>query len=55
MEMEEIKHDIFEDGALVNGVSIKKILPCIATKGRIRLTMQLDSDFRGKCDTYFSF
>lgn len=47
MEMEEIKHDIFEDGALVNGVSIKKILPCIATKGRIRLTMQLDSALEG--------
>ena len=47
MEMEEIKHDIFEDGALVNSVSIKKILPCIATKGRIRLTMQLDSALEG--------
>lgn len=47
MEMDEIKYDIFEDGALVNSVSIKKILPCIATKGRIRLTIQLDSKLEG--------
>ena len=47
MEMDEIKYDVFEDGALVNSVSIKKILPCVATKGRIRLTMQLDSDLEG--------
>lgn len=47
MKMDEIKYDVFEDGALVNSVSIKKILPCIATKGRIRLTMQLDSKLDG--------
>lgn len=47
MEMDEIKYDVFEDGDLVNSVSIKKILPCIATEGRIRLTMQLDSDLKG--------
>lgn len=47
MEMDEINYDVFEDGALVNSVSIKKILPCIATKGRIRLTMQLDSKLEG--------
>lgn len=47
MEMDEIKYDVFEDGDLVNSVSIKKILPCLATKGRIRLTMQLDSDLKG--------
>ncbi len=47
MEMDEINYNVFEDGALVNCVSIKKILPCIATKGRIRLTMQLDSELEG--------
>lgn len=47
MEMDAIKYDVFEDGALVKGVSIKKILPCLATKGRIRLTMQLDSELKG--------
>ncbi|MBP2046921.1 (Fe-S)-binding protein [Methanobacterium aggregans] len=47
MEMDEIKYDVFEDGALVNSVSIKKILPCLATKGRIRLSMQLDSSLDG--------
>lgn len=47
MEMDEIKYDVFEEGALVNSVSIKKILPCLATKGRIRLSMQLDSSLDG--------
>jgi ArsR family metal-binding transcriptional regulator len=47
MEMDEIKYDVFEDGALVNSVSIKKILPCLATKGKIRLSMQLDSSLDG--------
>lgn len=47
MEMNKINYNIFEDGALVNSVSIKKILPCIATKGRIRVTMQLDSKLEG--------
>lgn len=47
MEMDEINYNVFEDGAFVNSVSIKKILPCIATKGRIRLTLQLDSELEG--------
>lgn len=48
MEMDEINYDVFEDGALVNSASIKKILPCIATKGRIRLTLQFDSELEGE-------
>jgi ArsR family metal-binding transcriptional regulator len=43
MEMKELKYDIFEDGPLVNSVSITKIMPCMAEEGRVKLAMQLDS------------
>lgn len=43
MEMKEVKFDIFEDGPLVNSVSITKIMPCMAEEGRVKLAMQLDS------------
>lgn len=43
MEMKELKFDIFEDGPLVNSVSITKIMPCMAEEGRVKLAMQLDS------------
>jgi len=43
MKMEELKYDIFKDGPLVKSVSITKISPCMAEKGRIKLAMQLDS------------
>ena len=43
MEMKELKYDIFEDGPLVKSVSITKIMPCMAEKGRVKLAMQLDS------------
>ncbi len=41
--MKELKFDIFEDGPLVNSVSITKIMPCMAEEGRVKLAMQLDS------------
>lgn len=41
--MKELKYDIFEDGPLVNSVSITKIMPCMAEEGRVKLAMQLDS------------
>lgn len=47
MEMEQLKYNIFDDGALVKGVSITKILPCITTAGRVRLMMQLNSELNG--------
>lgn len=41
--MKELNYDIFEDGPLVNSVSITRIMPCMAEEGRVKLAMQLDS------------
>ncbi len=48
MEMKQLKYNIFDDGAIVKGVALTKILPCITTAARIRLMMQLDSELDGK-------
>ncbi|MGC9517181.1 MAG: (Fe-S)-binding protein [Methanomicrobiales archaeon] len=42
--MEEIRYQLFEDGSLVNQVTIKKIKPCVASEGRIRVLMQVDAE-----------
>ncbi|AXV38731.1 MAG: hypothetical protein CIT01_05175 [Methanobacterium sp. BRmetb2] len=42
--MEELKYNVFNDGALVNEVTIKKIKPCVASEGKIRVLMQLDAE-----------
>ena len=44
MDMEELKYRVFDDGTLVNEVTIKKIKPCIASEGKIRVLMQLDAE-----------
>ncbi|MDI6643858.1 MAG: (Fe-S)-binding protein [Methanobacteriaceae archaeon] len=44
MDMDELKYKVFDDGELVNEVTIKKIKPCIASEGKIRVLMQLDAD-----------
>jgi len=44
MDMEELKYRVFDDGKLVKEVTIKKIKPCIASEGKIRVLMQLDAD-----------
>jgi len=44
MDMEELKYRVFDDGKLVNEVTIKKIKPCIASEGKIRVLMQLDAE-----------
>lgn len=43
MEMKELEYDVLENGSLVNKVTIKNIRPCIATEGKVRVLMQLDS------------
>ena len=43
MEMEELKYNVLENGSLVSEVTIKNIRPCIATEGKVRVLMQLDS------------
>ncbi len=43
MEMKELKYKVLEEGSLVSEVSIKNIRPCIATEGKVRVLMQLDS------------
>jgi ArsR family metal-binding transcriptional regulator len=41
--MKELEYDVLENGSLVNKVTIKNIRPCIATEGKVRVLMQLDS------------
>jgi ArsR family metal-binding transcriptional regulator len=43
MEIEELEYEIFEDGSLVNNVTIQQIKPCIVAENMIRVLMQLDS------------
>ena len=43
VEMKELKYEVLENGSLVREVSIKNIRPCIATEGKVRVLMQLDS------------
>ena len=43
MEMKEIKYEVLKKGSLVKSVSIKNIKPCIATEGKVRVLMELDS------------
>lgn len=44
MEMDELKYKLGEEDALVKEVSIKKIKPCIAAEGKIRVLMQTDAE-----------
>lgn len=44
MEMEELKYSVLKNGSLVKEVTIKNIRPCIATEGKVRVLMQLDSN-----------
>jgi len=44
LEMEEIKKEIIPDGALVREVTLKQVKPCIASEGKIRVLMELDSE-----------
>lgn len=44
MEMDELDYTIDDVGALVKKVSIKKIKPCIAAEGKIRVLMQTDAE-----------
>ncbi len=41
--MKELEYNVLENGSLVNKVTIKNIRPCIATEGKVRVLMQLDS------------
>ncbi len=44
--MKELEYEVLGDGSLVREVSIKNIRPCIATEGKVRVLMQLDSPLK---------
>lgn len=44
MELDEIRKELVHDGALVKEVTLKQVKPCIASEGKIRVLMELDSE-----------
>ncbi|ADL59317.1 MULTISPECIES: (Fe-S)-binding protein [Methanothermobacter] len=44
MEMDEVKRELIPDGSLVREVTLKQVKPCIASEGKIRVLMELDSE-----------
>jgi ArsR family metal-binding transcriptional regulator len=46
VEMDEIEYEIFEDGELVNKVTIQQIRPCVVAENMVRVLLKLDSEIK---------